>query len=90
MESSIAGVGTAPAEAREELVVEQPPVIWRKVARREPRKLVRGVRAGTTRVRPGMRLPVLGRVLRPGTVDHEYRPYELGWLLYAWLAGRHD
>ena len=79
-----------PAEAREELVVEQPPVIWRKVARREPRKLVRGVRAGTTRVRPGVRLPVLDRVLRPGTVDHECRPYELGWLLYAWLAGRHD
>jgi hypothetical protein len=79
-----------PAEGREELVIEQPPVIWRKVARRDPRKLVRGVRAGTTRVRPGMRWPVLDRVFRPGRVDHECRPYELGWLLYAWLAARHD
>ena len=23
----------------------------------------------------------------PVRVDYECRPYELGWLLYAWLAG---
>jgi hypothetical protein len=78
-----------PAEGREDMVLGQPPVIWRKVARREPRKLVRGLRAGTTRVHPGLRLPVLDQVFRPGIVDHECRPYELGWLLFAWLAARH-
>ena len=24
--------------------------------------------------------------IRPGVVDHECRPYELGWMLYAWLS----
>ncbi len=79
-----------PAEATEDLVLDQPPVIWRKVARRDPRKLVRGVRAGTTRLRAGTRLPVLDRLFRPGAVDHECRPYELGWLLYTWLQARGD
>jgi hypothetical protein len=23
----------------------------------------------------------------PTTVDYECRPYELGWLMYAWLGG---
>jgi hypothetical protein len=79
-----------PAEVREELVLPQPPVIWRKVDRREPRKLLPSGSAPSARVHPGMRLPVLDRVFRRATVDHECRPYELGWLLYAWLAGRHD
>jgi hypothetical protein len=28
---------------------------------------------------------VLDRMFPPGVVDHECRPYELGWLLVAWL-----
>ena len=28
----------------------------------------------------------LDRVYPPGVVDHECRPYELGWLLYTWLS----
>jgi hypothetical protein len=46
------------------------------------------VRSVSTRLRPGVRLAVLDRLFRPGLVDHECRPYELGWLLYAWLPAR--
>jgi hypothetical protein len=75
----------SPPETTQDLVSDVPPVIWRKVARGDPAKAVRGLRAASTRLRPGRRLPALDRMFRPGTVDHECRPYELGWLLYAWL-----
>jgi hypothetical protein len=75
-------------EASEQLVLDQPPVTWRKVARADPGKLVRGVRSASTRLKPGLRLTVLDRLFPPGPVDHECRPYELGWLLYAWLPAQ--
>jgi hypothetical protein len=75
-------------ETSEQLVLDQPPVTWRKVARADPGKLVRGVRSASTRLKPGLRLTVLDRLFPPGPVDHECRPYELGWLLYAWLPAQ--
>jgi hypothetical protein len=75
-----------PPEASVGLVLDEPPITWRKVARADYRKLVRGVRAATTRVHPGARIQALDRVYPPGTVDHECRPYELGWLLMTWLS----
>jgi hypothetical protein len=75
-----------PPECAETLVLDDPPITWRKVARDDRRKLTRGLRAATTRVVPGMRLGVLDRVFPPGVVDHECRPYELGWLLMTWLS----
>ncbi len=77
---------TASPETTEPLVLEDPPTTWRKVARADKRKAVRGIRAASTRVRPGWRLSALDRMFPPTTVDHECRPYELGWLLYTWLA----
>jgi len=77
-------------ESVEELVSERWGLVWRKVGRREPGKAARAVNAATTAVRPGARLPGLDRLLPPGRVDHECRPYELGWLLYAWLPGGED
>ena len=74
-------------EVVEELVSERSGLVWRKVGRREPPKAARAVHAATTAVRPGTRVPGLDRVLPPAVVDHECRPYELGWLLYAWLPG---
>jgi hypothetical protein len=74
-----------PPETSESLLLDEPPVTWRKVARGDRRKLVRGVRAASTRLNPGTRINALDQVSRPGAVDHECRPYELGWLLYAWL-----
>lgn len=69
------------------LVSRNRTVIWRKVARRERKKAVRAMSALTTALRPGMHLPWLDAVFPPNRVDYECRPYELGWLLYAWLSG---
>ncbi|MEV7966789.1 hypothetical protein AB0O34_12515 [Sphaerisporangium sp. NPDC088356] len=73
-------------ETSERLVLPELDLTWRKAAREDPRKVVRGARAAVTRVRQGARLPVLDRVYPPVAVDRECRPYELGWLLYAWLC----
>ena len=78
---------TAPGETRARLIAEEVPVIWRKVARDDRRKLVRGVAALSTAIRPGAAPLRLDRLFPPGAVDYECRPYELGWLLYAWLGG---
>jgi hypothetical protein len=75
-----------PPETSEPMVLDEPAITWRKVARADPRKAVRGLRAASTRIRPGMRLAALDRIFPPGTVDHECRPYELGWLLMTWLS----
>jgi hypothetical protein len=77
---------TGRPETGADLVLDEPPITWRKVARGDKRKLVRGLQAASTRVRPGLRVPMLDRLYRPGTVDHECRPYELGWLLLTWLS----
>ena len=63
-------------------------VVWRKVFRREPAKLVRRLRAGTTRVHPSLRLPSMQRSFPPDQIDHETRPYHMGWILYAWRNHR--
>jgi hypothetical protein len=75
-----------PPETAEDLVLDAPGVTWRKVARGDHRKAVRGLRAASTRISPGFRLSVLDRVFPPGDVDRECRPYELGWLLMTWLS----
>ncbi|GAA0361424.1 hypothetical protein GCM10009530_08670 [Microbispora corallina] len=59
---------------------------WRKAARDDPGKLVRGLRAVATRAHPAARLATLDRLYPPVAIDRECRPYELGWLLYAWLS----
>jgi hypothetical protein len=74
-------------EAGQSMVSEGDNVIWRKIARREPKKLVRAISAATTSVIPGMKFPGLDALFPPGVIDFECRPYELGWLLYAWLCG---
>jgi hypothetical protein len=75
-----------PPEGAAELILDEPPITWRKIARADHRKVVRGLRAASTRIVPGARVAALDRVYPPGVVDHECRPYELGWLLYTWLS----
>lgn len=72
-------------EVLDELVSPRWGLVWRKVGRREPPKTARALGALTTAVRPGLRVPGLDAALPPVRIDHECRPYELGWLLYAWL-----
>jgi hypothetical protein len=63
-------------------------LIWRKVARREPRKLSRYIQAGASRLSAGFRAPGLDVLFPPRAVDYEDRPYHLGWVLYAWPTAR--
>jgi hypothetical protein len=76
-----------PPELGRPLVDRQAGVIWRKVARCEPNKLSRTMRALASRVHPSLGVPGLNGLCPPGRVDYECRPYHLGWLLYAW-SGR--
>ncbi|MEV7442644.1 hypothetical protein AB0O22_16040 [Streptomyces sp. NPDC091204] len=72
---------------REPMIREDHGVTWRKVYRGDPKKAVRAARGLTTRVVPGARLAPLDRIFRPLAVDRECRPYEFGWMLFAWLGG---
>ena len=69
-----------------ELVDPEHHVVWRRVGRREPRRLSRGLKAVGTAATRGRPLPSMNLLLPPSSVDYECRPYELGWLLYAWLS----
>ena len=70
------------------LIDERAGLIWRKVARREPAKLSRYAQAAASRLHPALRIPGLDILFPPRVVDHEDRPYHLGWLLHAWPAAR--
>lgn len=83
IESGLSWLSTHP-EAVDELIQDRLGVVWRKVGRREHAKAVRRLHSVTTSIRSGWHLPGVDRVAPPGPIDHECRPYELGWLLYAW------
>jgi hypothetical protein len=70
----------------EPMVLDDAGLVWRKVYRGDPRKLVRAVNGLATRVRPGLRLGPARRLFPPVGVDRECRPYEFGWLLFTWLG----
>lgn len=74
-------------ETPKSLVCFEKGVVWRKVARHEPNKMIRIVSAATTGLARGWKLPGIDTLFPPGVIDYECRPYELGWLLYAWLSG---
>jgi hypothetical protein len=76
----------AAAGSDEPVIQDTLAVTWRKVHRGDPKKAVRAARGLATRAAPGTRLGVLDRRYRPAALDRECRPYEFGWLLYAWLA----
>lgn len=65
------------------LVDEESGWIWRKVARREPRKLVRRMQAGLSGVHASLRVPAADLLFPPRSIDWESRPYHYGWLLHA-------
>jgi len=70
------------------LIDDDVTMIWRKVARREPRKMTRTLQALASRLHPRLRAPGLDIMFPVGAVDYEDRPYHLGWLFYAWPASR--
>jgi hypothetical protein len=81
---------TDPAELAtgdESMVGDDEGVTWRKIFRGDPHKVVRGLQTVTTRAIPGLRIPGVGLVYKPTSIDRECRPYEFGWLLFTWLGG---
>ncbi len=68
------------------VVSERHAMVWRKVGRREPRKLVRTASTVTSRLNRGLRMPAADLLFPAGAVDYECRPYEFGWMLYAWRS----
>ena len=73
-----------PPEIAESLIDTERNVIWRKVARRESRRLVRGLQAAACRLHQAMRIPAVNSIIPPISVDYETRPYHMGWILHAW------
>jgi hypothetical protein len=69
------------------LVDTRADLIWRKVARREPRKAVRYLQATASVLHSSLRVPAVDLMFPPQVIDDEDRPYHLGWLLYAWRHG---
>jgi len=59
-------------------------VIWRKVARREPFRLVRKMQSAASSLNHNLRLPGTNVLFPPVSIDYESRPYHMGWILYAW------
>jgi hypothetical protein len=84
----LAWLADAPELGGSSLIDEGAGLIWRKVARREPRKFSRYVQAAVSRLHPAFRTPGLDILFPPRVIDYEDRPYHLGWLLHAWPAGR--
>jgi hypothetical protein len=77
-----------PPESNADLIADELGVVWRKIGRHEPRRLVRRLRSAACARRPGRQVRWLERLCPPGAVDRECRPFELGWLLYAWHPAR--
>jgi hypothetical protein len=85
--SWMAGPAELSAASVEEPVIQDAlGVTWRKVYRGDPKKAVRAARGLTTRAVRSARIAPLDRIYRPAAIDRECRPYEFGWMLYAWLA----
>jgi len=76
----------SPSEKIESLIDAERNVIWRKVARHEPGRLVRGLQATASRLHPAIRLPAVDVAFPPGSIDYESRPYHMGWILHAWRS----
>jgi hypothetical protein len=75
-----------PVESTGALVDKERNIIWRKVARKEPGRLVRTMQAITSRIHPAIRIPAVDIAFPPGSIDYESRPYHMGWILHAWRS----
>jgi hypothetical protein len=73
-----------PTEFQGSLIDRKRNIIWRKIARREPFKLVRKIQASVSYLHPSLRAPGMDFLFPPVSIDYESRPYHMGWILYAW------
>jgi hypothetical protein len=77
-----------PPEKTGSLIDAENNVIWRKVARRCPGKLVRGLQATASCLHSRLRAPGIDMLFPPVSIDYETRPYHMGWILHAWSANQ--
>ena len=77
-----------PPEKTGSLIDSERNLIWRKVARRGPGKMIRGMQAAASCLHPRMRAPGVDTFFPPVCVDYETRPYHMGWILHAWPSGQ--
>jgi hypothetical protein len=77
-----------PPEISGSLIDAERNIIWRKVARREPRKLVRSLQAVLSCFHSGLRMPGMDILFPNCSIDYESRPYHMGWILHAWPNSR--
>ncbi|MEP6915773.1 MAG: hypothetical protein ABJC89_09000 [Acidobacteriota bacterium] len=87
VERGLAWLESAPELNGGSLVDAGFPMVWRKVARREPGKASRYIQSAFSRLHERLRFPGLDRLLPAGAIDYEDRPYHWGWMLYAWREG---
>lgn len=74
------------AELGVSLIDDEHDIIWRKIGRTDPQKLVRRLRAVASRVHPNLHLGLLDSLFPTSRIDYESRPYHLGWVLHTWLG----
>jgi len=77
-----------PPEIQGSLIDRERNIIWRKIARREPFKLVRKMQAAASYLHQAFRTPGMDILFPPVSIDYESRPYHMGWILHAWPDGR--
>jgi exopolysaccharide biosynthesis WecB/TagA/CpsF family protein len=68
------------------MIQQEQGVVWRDIHRREVGKIFRFVRGGLSLAGWDWLNRRLGRRWFGYIINRECRPYELGWLLYAWAA----
>jgi len=73
-----------PPEKTGSLIDTERNLIWRKIARRGPGKLVRGLHATASSLHQNLRIPGVDVLFPPVIDDYEPRPYHMGWILHAW------
>jgi len=78
------GAKTGP-DGAEDIIRAADGVTWRKVYRGDPRKVVRAANGLASKLLPGRQMLGVNRIYKPLAVDRECRPYEFGWLFFAWL-----
>lgn len=88
IDAGLAWLERSPELGGASLIDESAGLIWRKVARREPRKLARRVQAVASAIHPSLRMPGVDALMPPHAIDYESRPYHMGWILLAWPPQR--
>jgi hypothetical protein len=74
----------APDAVRQTMIVPKANIVWRDVHRREIHKMYRAIRGALVASRLLRLHRLTGKNLFGYVINKECRPYELGWILYAW------